>query len=540
MIRTIMDCVSTVSFSILINGNPTKSFSPKRGLRQGDPLSPYLFIICVDVLSALLNKAQQDKVIHGVKIAPGAPEITHLFFADDSLMFCRANEEEATQVQRIITRYQLASGQMVNYNKSELIFSKRVPPPIKENIQQILPMSIVTHYSKYLGQPTHMGRSKNHTFNYIADKVWKKLKGWKEKNLSFAGRGTLIKAVAQAIPSYIMSSYLIPKGLCKKIDSMMSRFWWGSNVDKKKIHWISWKKTCRQKRAGGMGFRDLQAFNAALLAKQGWRILTKPHSLMAKALKAKYFPQQQFLQAKMGSRPSYSWQSIYKASWILKRGCFWLLGNGRSINIWNDRWIHPQEGNTTWSPKPQNSPLDLVSDLIDQNSQQWNSQLIAQTFIPIEANQILQDPISNEDDIICWQGTKDGHYTVKSGYNAQIEWAKSQKDQAQTSNPLKDKHMWDKLWKIEAPPKQIHLLWRILHNALPTKTNLLAKGILCDSLCAKCGKSPETADHIFLQCDWARLVWFGSPITITTSNIRTKNIVDWLSYMINNSNKHSM
>jgi hypothetical protein len=124
-----------------------------------------------------------------------------------------------------MSNYQQASGQLVNFNKSELIFSKRVPPPIKENIQQILPMSIVTHYSKYLGQPTHMGRSKNHTFNYIADKVWKKLKGWKEKNLSFAGRGTLIKAVAQAIPSYIMSSYLIPKGLCKKIDSMMSRFW---------------------------------------------------------------------------------------------------------------------------------------------------------------------------------------------------------------------------------------------------------------------------------------------------------------------------
>jgi hypothetical protein len=311
-------------------------------------------------------------------------------------------------------------------------------------------------------------------------------------------------------------------------------------VDKKKIHWISWKKTCRQKRAGGMGFRDLQAFNAALLAKQGWRILTKPHSLMAKALKAKYFPQQQFLQAKMGSRPSYSWQSIYKASWILKKGCFWLIGNGRNTNIWNDRWIHTQEGNTTWTPKPQNSPLNLVSDLIDQNNQQWNSQLIAQTFIPIEVNQILQTPISNEDDIICWQGTKDGHYTVRSGYNAQIEWAKTQRDQAQTSNSLEDNHMWDKLWKIEAPPKQLHLLWRVLHNALPTKTNLLAKGILYDSLCVKCSKSPETIDHIFLHCEWARLVWFGSPITITTTNIHTKTLFDWLIYMLKNSTKQSM
>ncbi|MCH81570.1 hypothetical protein A2U01_0002360, partial [Trifolium medium] len=212
MINTIMKCVTSVSFSILVNGKPTKSFLPERGLRQGDPLSPYLFIICADVFSALITKAQQDKLIQGVKIAPRAPEITHLFFADDSLMFCRANEEEIRQMHLLITTYQQASGQLVNYTKSELIFSKKVTQNIKLAIHNILPMAIVDYYSKYLGQPTFIGRSKNQVFNFIQDKVWKKLKGWKEKNLSFAGRGTLIKAVAQAIPTYLMSSFLIPKG----------------------------------------------------------------------------------------------------------------------------------------------------------------------------------------------------------------------------------------------------------------------------------------------------------------------------------------
>ncbi|MCH93433.1 putative ribonuclease H protein, partial [Trifolium medium] len=125
IVNTIMKCVSTVSFSILVNGKPTKTFLPERGLRQGDPLSPYLFIICADVLSALITQAQQSQLIHGVKIAPGAPEITHLFFADDSLMFCRANQEETTQMHSILTQYQHASGQLVNYHKSELIFSKK-------------------------------------------------------------------------------------------------------------------------------------------------------------------------------------------------------------------------------------------------------------------------------------------------------------------------------------------------------------------------------------------------------------------------------
>jgi hypothetical protein len=125
------------------------------------PLFPYLFFICADVFSTLLTKAQQSKLIHGIKIAPGAPEITHLFFADDSLIFCRANKEETINLKDIINKYQQASGQLVNYNKSELIFSKKVQQDTQQDIQQILPMPRVDHFSKYLGQPTFVGRSKN-------------------------------------------------------------------------------------------------------------------------------------------------------------------------------------------------------------------------------------------------------------------------------------------------------------------------------------------------------------------------------------------
>jgi hypothetical protein len=204
-------------------------------------------------------------------------------------MFCKANEKETTQVKNIINSYQQASGQLVNYTKSEMIFSRKVQQNSKQAVQQILPMPIVDQFSKYLGQPIITGRAKNQMFNFILDKIWKKLKGWKEKHLSFAGRGTLIKAVAQAIPTYFMSSYLLPKGVCNQIESLTSRFWWGVNVDKKKVHWVNWKKTCKKKEIGGMGFRNISAFNEALLAKQGWRIMTDPESL-SKSPKGKIFP----------------------------------------------------------------------------------------------------------------------------------------------------------------------------------------------------------------------------------------------------------
>jgi hypothetical protein len=400
--QIIMKCVTTVKFSILINGHPSKEFVPKRGLRQGDPLSPYLFILCADVLSGLISRALTSHQIHGVKIAPTAPEISHLFFADDSLIFCRASTNEVTTIANIIHNYEEASGQLVNLNKSEMLFSKGVYESTKEDIYQILPIQNVTNFSKYLGMPTAAGRSKSQMFNYLQERIWKKLKGWKEKNLSFAGRETLIKAVAQAIPTYIMSSFLIPIGVCEQLERMICRFWWGSTSYHKKIHWVKWQKLCNHKKKGGMGFRNLRAFNEALLAKQGWRLITHPNSLAAKVLKAKYYPHDHFLKAKPKHQMSYTWRSIMQASWVLKKGCYWSVGSGNTIDIWEDNWIHQKGSSSTWSTRPEANVYTKVKDLMKTNSNDWEVEIVKKLFIPYEAQQILNIPIldKNQDDII--------------------------------------------------------------------------------------------------------------------------------------------
>jgi hypothetical protein len=120
---------------------------------------------------------------------------------------------------------------------------------------------------KYLGLPIYMGRSKSKTFAYLKDRVWKRIQGWKEKLLSKAGKEILIKAVAQAIPSYAMSCFDLTKTLCDEIGAMICRYWWSQQDNENKMHWLSWDTMCQTKDKGGLGFRDLHLFNLAMLAR---------------------------------------------------------------------------------------------------------------------------------------------------------------------------------------------------------------------------------------------------------------------------------
>ena len=135
--------VSTVSYSTLINGELHGYIKPSRGLRQGDPLSPYLFLLCAEGLHSLLQRAKNTEDIHGVSISRSGPKLTHLFFADDSLLFCKATTNEIKCIQNILTEYELASGQQVNRQKTTLFFSNSTPRHIKDSIQAMLGVPVI-------------------------------------------------------------------------------------------------------------------------------------------------------------------------------------------------------------------------------------------------------------------------------------------------------------------------------------------------------------------------------------------------------------
>lgn len=264
-----MTCVRIVTYSMLINGQPHGNISPTRGIQQGDPLSPYFFLLCGEGLGALLNRVENEGRITGLPITRGGTRLNHLFFANDSLLFCKTNIFEWLHIQEILDTYEKASGQKLNKNKTSIFFSRNTKAEARTHILSVAGTSSTRGYEKYLGLPAIFGRSKVRAFAEIKGKVWDRINGWKENFLSQAGKEILLKAVIQEIPTYTMSVFLLPKTLCKDINSMMSRFWWGNKEKDSKMVWMSWERMGRPKVKGGLGFRDLEMFNLALLAKQG-------------------------------------------------------------------------------------------------------------------------------------------------------------------------------------------------------------------------------------------------------------------------------
>jgi len=338
-VRWIMSCVSSVRFSIRFNGVPTNSFTPTRGLRQGDPLSPYLFLFVADALSMALQNEIVGGNLEALKITRAAPEISHLLFADDALLFFKANVAQAHCVKEVIRRFEHGTGQLLSPSKCSILVRESLSAEVKGEICNVLGVERAQFEAKYLGLPTPDGRLKDKRFQPLKEKFAKRMAAWTEKLLSSAGKEVQIKSVAQAIPTYIMSVFQLSAATCEELERGIRNFWWGAQKGQRKTHWIAWEKFTRSKDRGGLGFRDLQTFNQALLARQAWRILAFPDSLCARLLKARYFPNGDLLDTAFPASVSPTWKAIMFGLELLKKGVIWRVGNGKQIKIWRHAWI---------------------------------------------------------------------------------------------------------------------------------------------------------------------------------------------------------
>lgn len=217
-----------VQYSILLIGSIAGSFTPSRGLRQGDPLSPYLFILCTEFLSRMLMEEEEKGGINGIKVSRRAPTISHLLYADDILVMCRANKKEASVVKSCFDKFCLWSGHEVSLEKSSIMFSRGTSKKDRVDIKGVLGFKDLARDSVYLGNSLIFGRNKAKEFHGFKERVNQKLEGWSRQLLSKAGKATLIKSVIQAAPIYTMSTFQVPVGVCNELDTMVRRFWWNA------------------------------------------------------------------------------------------------------------------------------------------------------------------------------------------------------------------------------------------------------------------------------------------------------------------------
>lgn len=172
---------SSVTYTVLINGQAYGKITPERGIRQGDPLSPFLFILCAEALVHVMNKAELEGNITGMRLTKNCPSIQHLLFADDSLFLCQATLKECTNFLHYLQLYGKASGQEINFHKSSITFGADIDPVMRRLLAERLEIENEGGAGTYLGLPECFSGSKQKLLAFIGEKLGKRLNGWYAK-----------------------------------------------------------------------------------------------------------------------------------------------------------------------------------------------------------------------------------------------------------------------------------------------------------------------------------------------------------------------
>ncbi|KAL0322482.1 UNVERIFIED_CONTAM: putative mitochondrial protein [Sesamum angustifolium] len=508
-VNWVSQCISSPSFSLLINGASFDFFRPSRGIRQGDPLSPYMFITYAEILSRLLSYEESIGNLKGIKVSRSAPSISHLFYADDLTIFCRAEEEDAQTVRNCLKKFEQWSSQSTNIRKSFIHFSSNVPNRQRRIIREILQMPECSHQAKHLGLPFCKPPSRTHVFNEFTEKMMNRLALWKAKNLSRAGKLVLIKNVAQALPVYQMSTFLVPKKTCLKLDAIIRRFWWKAETIENGDQFLalkSWKSICLPKNKGGLGLQNFSDFNKALVSKLAWQIFQKSKKLWCQVLIAKYLRNgTELFSSVQVQGASWIWQDVVKCAKIIQLGACMPVSTHSNVRIWEDPWIPTLQN---FIPKPlleDHPPWPIyVRDLIEQGTFRWKVDLLQQ-IVPndmMQEIQKIQIPISLEPTRPFWAPSKSGKFSTKAAFKAIRNNSMSVSSE--------DEKIGKRIWSLDLHNRLKLFIWRTLFDTLPTKGKIGQLFQVQSAECLLCDFQIEDAQHIFLCCPFSEKLWMLS------------------------------
>lgn len=222
--RLVMSCLNFSVLRVLINGRPSNPIIPSRGVRQGDPLSPYLFILAMEYLSLSITHLVSQGHWNPIHINSKAPRVSHLLFADDIILFARADYHNANLISSTLSEFSDLSGLRINFDKSRVLFSKNTPPSLADSLSSLLNIKPTLNLGTYLSIPLKSTKLHSRDLTFLLDKISNRINSWTNKFLTLAGRCTLIKSTLSALPTHIMQTASLPVGFLNKIDSINKNF----------------------------------------------------------------------------------------------------------------------------------------------------------------------------------------------------------------------------------------------------------------------------------------------------------------------------
>eukprot|EP00253_Pinus_taeda_P031439 PITA_31439 len=546
LITWIMACITSPTYSILINGAASHFFHSERGLRQGCPLSPLLFLLVMEALSRLICSPKREGSIRGLKITEEC-YLTHLLFVDDVLILLDGSIQDTSSFNRILNLFAHATGMEVNKEKSTITL---VGTSVNESFstKHAFPYSTqpLDRGLKYLGYWLKPTNQKIAGWGRLVSKIEKKISCWYFRYLSRAGRLTLIKSVLEATPVFWMALAWILRNILAKIQRLCNRYLWAGNEEKRTFAWIAWNKIALPKKWGGWGLKDLASFANSLAAKMGWALLTS-HSLWTDISYHKYiWPLNTIDWARLPNWNRTGISSIWKALLhslpLIKNNIVWRIRNGYSARIGIDPW--------SGCGGRHRLPHDLIEFLnsrgirvIAQIADQEGSDIFHQAWMTAaqlnlpnrwlipwrefcaaltESHiRIVEGP-----DELIWQQAESGLYTPREGYKHIIIHRK----------PEVLDRWWHHIWKLSASPRSKLFTWCVLRNRLPTGENLMRRAIYGPSRCVLCKSDIESTEHLFMRCPTVQHIWQNIKPYVHYSGewIGTDLINTWIEW----GNKH--
>lgn len=516
-IKWIKGCLISGKGSVLVNGSPTNEFRFKRGLRQGDPLSPFLFTIATEVIDMLMRRAVDLGLFHGVKLSDTGPCISHISYADDVVFIGEWSDYNAVSLKRFLRCLSLVSGLKVNHNKCK-VFGVGVDNQETIRMANFLRCDVGVFPFHYLGVPIGVNMKRSSLWQPVIEKFKSKLTSWKAKYLSFAGRATLVKAVLGSLPSYYLSLFLAPKCVIKKMEGLRRDFLWGKVGTRQKIRWVRWDRVTKPKKVGGLGIGGLEDFNIAMLSKWWWRIKENPNHLWAQVIFAIHGSKKIDNMVPVKRSITGVWKDIASMDDVLaklginiKDKLTVKLGNGGKVRFWTDIWA----GNSALMllyPNMYRLASNKNAWVLDNydsgvNGITWGWDCSRPPNSAVEATEasslwsfLQQIQVNNVADQWIWCNNEDKLFSTKELRKDIVAAALSPSD-------IEDEFPWSS----PAPFKQKLLLWRVLMGRVASKVGLCNRGLqMSSSDCDRCNYCVEDVDHLFAGCIFARCIWWNS------------------------------